>query len=243
MNPIRLGVNIDHAATVRQARRGPSPDPVEAARAAEKGGADSIVAHLREDRRHIQDRDIVRLRRELRVRFNMEMSLAPEIVGIALKIRPDQVTLVPEKRLELTTEGGLDVRGQLARVRRAVEKFEERGIEVSLFIDPDPRQIAAAARTGAPIVELHTGAYAEASGGRRKRELLKIAVAAREAGRLGLAVAAGHGLDYENTPAVAAIPGIEELNTGHAIVSRALFTGLERAVRQMKDLMDEARRR
>lgn len=242
MSPLRLGVNVDHVATLRQARGGRRPDPVEAALEAERSGADSIVCHLREDRRHIQDRDVYELRRRLRIPLNLEMALAPEIVRIALRIRPDQVTLVPERRAELTTEGGLDVRAGEARIGRAVEQFRRRGIAVSLFINPDPLQVEAAARTEASLVELHTGEYAEAPRGRRWRELARIARAARAARRAGLAVAAGHGLDYDNVSAVAALPEVEELNIGHSIIGRALWTGLGRAVREMKRLMNAARR-
>jgi pyridoxine 5-phosphate synthase len=244
VTPIRLGVNLDHVATVRQVRRGDRPDPVDAAAEAEASGADSIVCHLREDRRHIQDRDVLELRRKVRTALNLEMGLAPEIVEIALRVRPDQVTLVPERRQELTTEGGLDVRDQLEKVRRANARFEERGIEVSLFIDPDPGQVEASARTGARIVEFHTGEYAGASGpAARRRELARIGTAVRAARGLGLVVAAGHGLDYGNVRAVAAIAGIEELNIGYSIISRALFEGLGRAVREMKRRMNAARRR
>jgi len=242
VSPLRLGVNVDHVATLRQARGGRRPDPVEAALEAERSGADSIVCHLREDRRHIQDRDVYELRRRLRIPLNLEMALAPEIVRIALRIRPDQVTLVPERRAELTTEGGLDVRAGEARIGRAVEQFRRRGIAVSLFINPDPLQVEAAARTEASLVELHTGEYAEAPRGRRWRELARIARAARAARRAGLAVAAGHGLDYDNVSAVAALPEVEELNIGHSIIGRALWTGLGRAVREMKRLMNAARR-
>ena len=243
MNPIRLGVNVDHVATVRQARRGTSPDPVDAALAAEKAGATSIVCHLRDDRRHIQDRDLKQLLRRCRTAVNLEMGITPGIVRIALASKPPQVTLVPERRQELTTEGGLDVLGRLAAIRRAVARFEAAGIEASLFIDPDLRQVAAARRSGAPIVEFHTGAYAHATTRQEKaRELRKLVAAARAARRDGIAVAAGHGLDYENVTAVAAVPEIEELNIGHSIVSRALLVGFGRAVREMKDLMDAARR-
>jgi pyridoxine 5-phosphate synthase len=243
VTPIRLGVNLDHVATIRQVRRGDRPDPVDAAREAEAAGADSIVCHLREDRRHIQDRDVRELRRKVRTALNLEMGLAPEIVEIALRVRPDQVTLVPERRRELTTEGGLDVRDQIGKVRRAAARFEGRGIEVSLFIDPDLRQVEAAAKTGARIVEFHTGEYAGATGpAARRRELDRLAAAARAARGAGLVVAAGHGLDYGNVRAAAAIPEIEELNIGYSIVSRALFEGLGRAVRGMKRLMNAARR-
>ncbi len=242
MNPIRLGVNVDHVATVRQARRGEQPDPVDAARAAEKAGATSIVCHLREDRRHIQDRDLEQLLRRCRTPVNLEMGLSAGIVRIALAAKPRQVTLVPERRQELTTEGGLDVLGRLPAVRRAVARFADAGIEASLFIDPDLRQVAAALRSGAPIVEFHTGAYANARSRKaRAGELRKLVAAARAARRDGIAVAAGHGLDYENVTDVAAVPEIEELNIGHSIVSRALLVGFGRAVRDMKDLMDAAR--
>jgi pyridoxine 5-phosphate synthase len=233
MNPIRLGVNVDHVATVRQARRGDVPDPVAAALAAEQAGADSIVCHLREDRRHIQNRDVVRLRREIRTWLNLEMGLAPDIVRAALSLRPRRVTLVPEHRQELTTEGGLDVLGNLPRVRRAVDRFEERGIGVSLFIDPDPRQVEAALRAGAQHVEIHTGRYAH--GGVRARELRKVAAAARAAHSAGL--------DYGNVEPVAALPELEELNIGFSIVSDAIFEGIVAAVRRMKRLMCRARRR
>ncbi len=241
MKRIRLGVNVDHVATVRQARRGSEPSPVEAALEAEAAGAQSIVCHLREDRRHIQDRDVVELRRKIRTLLNLEMGLAPGIIRAALRIRPDQVTLVPERRQELTTEGGLDVFGQLARIRRAVKRFHDHGIEVSLFIDPDLRQVGASARTGARIVEIHTGCYANAK--KPQRELRKVAEAARAARYVGLAVAAGHGLTEKNVRPIAALPEIEELNIGHSIISRALFLGIGRAVRQMKELMRAARRR
>lgn len=239
MKPIRLGVNVDHVATVRQARRGRLPDPVEAALACEGAGADSIVCHLREDRRHIQDRDVEELRRKATTRLNLEMGLAPDIVAAALRIKPDEVTLVPEKRQELTTEGGLDVRGQLRKVRDAVARFGDRGIEVSLFIDPDPAQVEASRESGASVVEFHTGRYAEARDPRP--ELRKLVAAARAARQAGLAVAAGHGLDYRNVRPVARVPEIEELNIGFSIVSRALFEGLPAAVREMKRLMKAAR--
>ena len=240
--PIRLGVNVDHVATLRQQRRGAEPDPVSAALRCERAGADSIVCHLREDRRHIQDADVVALRRKVKTWLNLEMGLAPDVVRAALRIRPRRVTLVPEKRRELTTEGGLDARGQAAKIRRAVGRFQARGIEVSLFIDPDPRQIAAAARSGATTVEIHTGAYANGRGRTRRGELRKLVAASRAARQAGLVVAAGHGLDEENITPVAAIPEIEELNIGFSIVSRALFDGLQTAVRRMKGLMNAARK-
>jgi len=231
-------VNIDHVATVRQARRGSFPDPVEAARVCERAGADSIVCHLREDRRHIQDRDVATLLKRISTRLNLEMSIAPEIVEVALRLKPDQVTLVPERRQELTTEGGLDVARLSKQLTQVVRQFHARGIEVSLFIDPVSSQIAAAARTGARIIELHTGRYANArTSGRRARELTALRQAARHARSLGLAVAAGHGLDYRNVKAVVGIPEIEELNIGFSIIARALFVGIERAVREMNTLL------
>jgi pyridoxine 5-phosphate synthase len=240
MNPLRLGVNIDHVATVRQARLGEHPDPVELALLAESAGAESIVAHLREDRRHIQDHDIGRLRTRLHIPLNLEMGLSADVIRVALRVRPAQATFVPERRQELTTEGGLDVAGQLAKVRRAVGKFHERGIAVSLFIDPDLRQVAAAHASGAKIVEFHTGAYAHAK--KKGPELRHLVTAARAARREGLAVAAGHGLTVANVPAIAAIPEIEELNIGHALVSRALTLGLAKAVAEMRDAMASGRR-
>ena len=240
MTPIRLGVNVDHVATVRQARRGGQPDPVELAVLAEGAGADAIVAHLREDRRHIQDRDVARLRKRLKTYLNLEMGLAPDVVAEALRVGPRQVTLVPERRQELTTEGGLDVAGQFEKVRRAIRRFHERGIQVSLFIDPDLKQVEAARRSGARIIEIHTGAYANAAG--KGPALRLIVVAARAARREKMAVAAGHGLTLSNVRAVAAIPEIEELNIGHSIVSRSLAVGMVRAVREMKEAMRAARR-
>jgi pyridoxine 5-phosphate synthase len=240
---IRLGVNVDHVATVRQARGGARPDPVEAALAAERAGADSIVCHLREDRRHVQDRDLAQLLRRCRTPVNLEMGLAPEIVRIALRSKPWRVTLVPERRQELTTEGGLDVAGRLAKVRDAVARFHARGIGASLFIDPDARQVNASIATGARVVELHTGAYAEARPGpARRRELAKLAAAARQAAAAGLEVAAGHGLDEDNVVPVAALREIEELNIGHSIVARAILVGIGAAVRSMKERMRAARR-
>ncbi len=223
---------------MRQARRGRLPDPVEAARICEQAGAQSIVCHLREDRRHIQDHDVERLRRAVTTRLNLEMSIAGEIVERALAVKPDQVTLVPERRQELTTEGGLDVVRLSKRLRPIIRAFHARGIEVSLFIDPVPAQLEAAREVGAAVIELHTGRYADAAGPRaqaRELDTLRRAVAGGRA--LGLAVAAGHGLDYENVSRVAAIPEIEELNIGFAIVSRALFVGLEAAVREMAKRM------
>ncbi len=234
---MRLGVNIDHVATVRQARQGTMPDPLEAARICEQAGADGIVCHLREDRRHIQDRDVVALRRAVRTQLNLEMSIAPSIVAIALRIRPHQVTFVPERRQELTTEGGLDVARLLPRLGGVVRRFARARIPVSLFVDPVSRQIRAAARLKVPVVELHTGRYATASNAqRRQRELAALAKAAALANRLGVRVAAGHGLDYENLRAIRAIPEIEEANIGFSIIARALFVGLGQAVREMKAL-------
>ena len=240
MTPIRLGVNIDHIATVRQARRGSQPDPVELALVAEEAGADSIVAHLREDRRHIQDHDVARLRKRCRTALNLEMGLSPGVVAEALRVAPPRVTLVPEKREELTTEGGLDVAGHFEKVRRAVRRFQDRGIEVSLFIDPHPAQVAAAHRSGTRMIEIHTGAYANAA--RKGPELRHVVAAARAARRDGLAVAAGHGLTLQNVRAIAAVGEIEELNIGHSIVSRALAVGLARAVREMKEAMRDGRK-
>jgi len=238
---IALGINIDHVATLRQARRARAPDPVQAALAAEQAGADAITLHLREDRRHIQDRDVRALRGLLQTRMNLEMAVTDEMLGLAAEVRPEDCCLVPEKRQELTTEGGLDVAGQAARIRAAVASLAGAGIRVALFIDPDPAQIEAAAASGAPAVELHTGAYAEASGGARATEIERLRTGARLAERLGLEVHAGHGLDYHNVQPVAAIAQIVELNIGHAIVARAVFTGLAAAVRDMKALMQAAR--
>jgi pyridoxine 5-phosphate synthase len=240
-SPIALGFNIDHVATLRQARRGRSPDPVYAALAAEQAGADSITLHLREDRRHIQDRDVRALRTLLQTHMNFEMAVTEEMLAIAAEVRPADCCLVPEKRAELTTEGGLDVAAQAARVAGACATLAAAGIRVALFIDPDRAQVEAAARSGAPAVELHTGAYAEASGAGRATELERLRAAARLAAQLGLVVHAGHGLDYHNVQPVAAVAEIVELNIGHAIVARAVFTGLAAAVRDMKALMQAAR--
>ena len=235
---IRLGVNVDHVATVRQARLGAAPDPVEAARVCHRAGADSIVCHLREDRRHIQDRDVARLIQRLSIPVNLEMSIAPEIVSVALRLMPPQVTLVPERRRELTTEGGQDVVRLARRLRRVVEQFHRRDIDVSLFVDPVAAQLSASAETGARIVELHTGGYAAARARRQRRRALDaLRQAARQARGLGLAVAAGHGLDYDTVAGVAAIPEIEELNIGFSIVSRAIVVGIQQAVREMKALV------
>jgi pyridoxine 5-phosphate synthase len=242
MNRIELGINIDHVATVRQARRAPYPDPVHAALLAEQAGADNITLHLREDRRHIQDRDVHALRPLLQTRMNLEMGMTPEMLEIAVGVRPQDCCLVPEKRQEITTEGGLEVAGDLERVTAAVKKLAAAGIRVALFIAPDLAQIEAARRSGAPVIELHTGTYAEATGSAQARELERLATAAKRAANLGLEVHAGHGLTYNNVVPVATISEIVELNIGHCIIGRAIFVGLESAVRDMKTLMAGARR-
>ena len=238
----RLGVNIDHVATIRQARGGHEPDPVWAAVLSELGGADGITIHLREDRRHIQDRDLRILRETVRVRLNLEMSIEPEIVGIAIATKPDQVTLVPERRAEVTTEGGLDIVGQFDRVAAAVARCRDAGLEVSLFIDPEPAQVEASFRAGATAVELHTGRYADATTANdRGRELEFLAMSGARVIACGLTLHAGHGLNYQNVAAVARIGGMTELNIGHSIISRAVMIGMERAVREMKMCIDQAR--
>lgn len=239
---ITLGVNIDHVATVRQARRSRYPDPLHAALLAEQSGADSITLHLREDRRHIQDRDVAAMREALQTRMNLEMAVTDEMLRIACGARPQDCCLVPENRREITTEGGLDVLAGQARIAEACGALGAAGVRVSLFVDPEPAQLEAAVRAGAPVVELHTGAYAEAAGAERPRQLERLRSAARAAAALGLSVHAGHGLHYHNVGPVAAIPEIVELNIGHSIIARALFDGLARAVRDMKDLMVAARR-
>ncbi|MCH8302406.1 MAG: pyridoxine 5'-phosphate synthase [Proteobacteria bacterium] len=236
-----LGVNIDHVATVRQARGTDYPDPVEAALLAEKAGADSITLHLREDRRHIQDDDLEQLKAVMQTHMNLEMAITDEMLAIAAGIRPQDCCLVPEKREELTTEGGLDVAGQLDKVTRACGNLAANGIRVSLFIDPEPRQLDAALASGAPVVELHTGAYADADAGAQEAELQRIVDAAAYGMQIGLTVHAGHGLHYENVKPVAEIPEIIELNIGHAIIARAIFEGFTAAVQDMKRLMTEAR--
>lgn len=232
-----LGVNIDHVATLRQARKTYEPDPVHAAALAELGGADGITIHLREDRRHIQDRDLRVLRETVAIKLNLELAATPEIVGIACKTKPDQATLVPERREEVTTEGGLDVLGNLAAVERSVKELQAAGIFVSLFLDADERQIEAAARLKADAVELHTGQYALARGKAQEQELIKLTQAGKQTRQLGMQLHAGHGLNYQNTRPVACIPEMRELNIGHAIISRAVLVGLERAVREMKALL------
>lgn len=238
---IALGFNIDHVATVRQARRGRYPDPVHAALAAEMAGADSITLHLREDRRHIQPEDVHILRGLLKTRMNLEMAVTEEMLEIARVVRPSDCCFVPERRQEITTEGGLDVRSQVDRIKEATAALLGQGVRVALFIDPDPPQIEAAARAGAPAIELHTGAYAESTGSSQAAELERLRTGAKLAARLGLEVHAGHGLHYHNVQPVAAIGDIVELNIGHSIVARALFDGLSSAVREMKALMVAAR--
>ena len=238
---ILLGVNIDHVATLRQARGTSYPSPVEAALAAEAAGADYITLHLREDRRHIQDRDVEELRAVLRTRMNLESALTPTMIAVALRVKPEDVCLVPERREELTTEGGLDVVRNVDRVAQACRDLKSAGIRVSLFIDPERDQIDAARAAEAPVVELHTGRYADAPPRERDNELGKIATAAHYAAGRGLYVNAGHGLNYENVQPVARLREIRELNIGHAIVARAVFVGLPDAVREMKSLMAFAR--
>jgi len=238
MSGPRLGVNVDHVATLRQARRAPYPDPVTAAMLAELGGADQITIHLREDRRHIQDRDLKVLRDTVQTLLNLEMAATQEMVKLAYEFKPDLATLVPERREELTTEGGLDVNGQRDAIARVVKNLKDGDIIVSLFIDPDLDQVKAAHRVSAARVELHTGRYCEARTERdRQRELGRIVDAAKAASKLGLGCAAGHGLHYENVRAIARIAEIDELNIGHAIVARAVMVGFDRAVREMVELL------
>ncbi len=238
---ILLGVNIDHVATLRQARGTRYPEPVQAALMVEQAGADSITIHLREDRRHINDRDVDLIRKTLGTKLNLEMAVTNEMIAIARKTGPDFSCLVPEKREELTTEGGLDVAGNLSRVTDAVQSLKDAAIKVSLFIDADPEQIDAAATTGAEMIELHTGHYADTTGVEQAKELSRIYQAASQADKLGLQVNAGHGLHYHNVQPIAAIPEVVELNIGHAIIARALFSGLSLAVSEMKQLMLDAR--
>jgi pyridoxine 5-phosphate synthase len=238
---LRLGVNIDHVATLRQARGTDYPDPVAAALIAERAGADSITLHLREDRRHIQDRDLVELDRAKTTRINLEMAVTEEMLAIATRVRPADCCLVPERREELTTEGGLDVAGQPEKVADACARLAAAGIRVSLFVDPEPRQLEAAVAAGAPVVEIHTGAYADADEAQRAAEYDRIVAAAARARALGLTVHAGHGLHYGNVQPIARIAEIVELNIGHAIVARAVFDGIGAAVREMKRLMLDAR--
>lgn len=237
MKKVKLGVNIDHVATLRQARRGKSPDPAALALEAQAGGAAGITVHLREDRRHIQDRDIPEILKICRIPLNLEMALHPEIVSIALMRRPEKVCLVPEKRQELTTEGGLDLFPVQGRLKSLMPLFRRKKIEVSLFIDPEPRQILLAAEIGVQAIEIHTGSYADASPTGRQKELKRIRESSRIAKSLGLKVHAGHGLDYDNVKPIAQIPEMEELNIGFSIISRALFVGLRQAVSEMKQRM------
>ncbi len=239
---VRLSVNVDHVATLRQARRGLEPDPVTAAQMAELAGADGIIVHLREDRRHVQDRDLYLLKDVVKTRLNLEMAATEEMLGIALKVKPHMVTLVPERREELTTEGGLDVKGKGDSLIPFLKRLQEGGIRVSLFVDPDPEQIRRSREIGADIVEIHTGLYSEArTGEEEERELAKIKEAVRWARDLGLSVHAGHGLNYQNIKGVAPIRGIEEFSIGHSIIARSIFVGIERAVREMIDLIRTCR--
>ena len=240
-NALRLGVNIDHVATVRNARGAGYPDPVRAGLLAAKAGADGITAHLREDRRHITDDDIARLSAELPVPLNFEMAATEEMLAIALRHKPSAACIVPEKREERTTEGGLDAAAGFGRLHDFVARLGDSGIRVSLFIEPDERQIDAALRLGAPVVEFHTGHYAELEGNSRAAELRRVADAAALAVKNGIEPHAGHGLTYDNVQPIAAIPQIRELNIGHFLVGEAIFTGLEASVKRMRDLMDEAR--
>lgn len=240
--PLRLGVNIDHVATVRNARGGRHPDPVRAAKLAAEAGADGITAHLREDRRHIVDSDIDRMMAEIRLPLNLEMAATDEMLGIALRHKPHACCLVPEKRTEVTTEGGLDVAGQMENLKRYVSDLGAAGIRVSLFIDPEPAQLDAAKALGAPVVELHTGAYCDApAGAERAAELERIVRAAAHAEAIGLECHAGHGLTYETVGAVAAIPTIVELNIGHFLIGEAIFVGLGNTIQRMRAVMKDAR--
>jgi pyridoxine 5-phosphate synthase len=237
-----LGVNIDHVATLREARGTRYPDPVQVALEAEQASADSITLHLREDRRHIQERDVTLLRDILQTRMNLEMAVTDEMLAFAERVRPEDCCLVPERREELTTEGGLDVAGQLPRIREACGRLKEAGVRVSLFIDADADQVAAAAESGAPCIEIHTGHFADAPGKlQQTEELARIVEAVRQGVNDGLTVHAGHGLNYHNVHRIAALPDIRELNIGHAIIARAVFTGLAPAVAEMKRLMHAAR--
>jgi len=239
---LRLGVNVDHVATLRQSRRTTYPDPVQAAMLAELAGADQITIHLREDRRHIQERDLAVLRKTVQTRLNLEMAATQEMVKIAFETKPDTCTLVPERREELTTEGGLDVAANRDALRKVVKTLKDAEIKVSIFVDPDMDQIRAAHRVEADVVEIHTGRYADARLAQdRRRELARVVDTAKAAAKLGLEVAAGHGLNYQNVLPVAAVPEIEELNIGHAIVGHAIMVGMERAVREMRELLARAR--
>ena len=238
---IRLGVNVDHVATVRQARRAQVPDPVEAALLAEKAGADGITMHLREDRRHIQERDVELLRERLKTKLNLEMAVTPAMVAFAETLRPDDACFVPEKREELTTEGGLDIVAHRRKIQDSVKRLQDRGIHVGLFVDPEEKQIETSKEVGADAVEVHTGTYCNAAGAEREKERRTVASAVSLAYRLGLEVHAGHGLDYENVLPIAGIHEIVELNIGHSIIARAVVVGIEQAVREMKALLKKAR--
>jgi len=239
---ILLGVNIDHVATLRQARGTRYPDPIQAAIEAEQAGADAITLHLREDRRHIQDRDVVMLRDILQTRMNLEMAVTEEMLAIAEKVKPDDCCLVPESREELTTEGGLDVKGQMTRVTEACSRLSAAGVRTSLFIDPDSEQVNASAEAGAPVIEIHTGRFADAeTAAERELEFERICNAVDAGVKAGLHVNAGHGLHYHNVEPIAALLNVRELNIGHAIIARAVFSGLQESVREMKRLMKEAR--
>jgi len=237
---VRLGVNIDHVATVRQARLATEPDPVHAAVLAELGGADQITIHLREDRRHINDRDVKILREIIKSRMNLEMACTDEMVRIAVETLPDMVTLVPEKREELTTEGGLDVVHNFETVKKAVTTLKDAGIFVSLFVDPENTQIEASAKTGAQAVEIHTGAYADAVGAKQNEELARIIQASEKCIELGLVLNSGHGLNYRNVAEIVSIPGMNEVNIGHSIIGRAIYVGIEKAVSEMKQIIHKA---
>jgi pyridoxine 5-phosphate synthase len=241
LKPLRLGVNIDHVATIRNARGGAHPDPLRAAQIAAEAGADGITAHLREDRRHISDDDITRLSREIHLPLNLEMAATDEMLAIALRHRPHAACIVPEKRAERTTEGGLDARAGHDHLARYVRELGAAGIRVSLFIEPDAAQLEAARAIGAPVVELHTGAYCHAEGLGRARELARLAAGAARAEALGLECHAGHGLSFDTVGDIAAIPTIAELNIGHFLIGEAIFTGLDGAIRRMRALMDRAR--
>ncbi len=230
---LRLGVNIDHVATLRQVRGTRYPDLVQAARVCEASGATGITVHLREDRRHIQDRDVFALRKTIKTRLNLEMANSPDILAVALKVKPDEVCLVPERRQELTTEGGLDAAGQARRLRPTIQKLSDAGIEVSLFIAPDPRQIKAAAQLGSPVIELHTGTYCDLTGAAARKELKTLCEGARLAHSLGLIVNAGHGINTTNARGIMDIPYLNTLNIGHSIICQAVFVGLNRAVKEM----------
>lgn len=238
---IRLGVNVDHVATVRQARRVEVPDPLEAALLAEKAGADGITVHLREDRRHIQEHDVERMRQRLTTKLNLEMAVTPAMIALAERLRPNDACFVPEKREELTTEGGLDVLANKQKIVEAVKRLQDRGIHVSLFIDPRESQIETSKAVGAHAVEIHTGTYCNAVGAEQEKERDAVAVAASLAHGLGLEVHGGHGLNYENVSPIVTIPEIVELNIGHSIIARAVIVGIEQAVREMKQLLAKAR--